>query len=83
MNYYDIETYDGEKTRLNLDDGSIMEETHTGSIYESAQECLEDNLPALSTETLIALREVIDGGGDDWLLGHLHELIEGRKNAVA
>ena len=57
----------------------------TGSIYESAQECLEDNLPALSTETLIALNHIITKGPEaiTWLNLHLLELLEGRAHAVA
>lgn len=55
------------------------------TVYESAQECLEDNLPALSTETLIALKTVLseDDLGRVWLRMHLDELVEGRKNAAA
>lgn len=63
-----------------------MNETPTtGSIYESAQECLEDNLPALSTETLIALHTLISGGMASltWLNATVYEIIEARGNAAA
>jgi hypothetical protein len=59
-------------------------EAHTGSIYESAQECLEDNLQALSSETLIALKTVL---GIEicnvWLVLTIDEILESRQNAAA
>jgi hypothetical protein len=56
------------------------QEPITGSIYESAQECLEDNLPALSTETLIALHTSLQQMASiGWLSGFLMEQIETRK----
>jgi hypothetical protein len=64
---------------------NVNEEPATGSIYESAQECLEDNLGAWSTETLIALHQVINKGMDSivWLNVTLLEMIETRHNAAA